>query len=255
MDDHRSGADEVWRLLEYGRADDRTTVPIDVTVTLRLDDGRVSGLAGCNRYTGSAFVDGGHIALGPLAMTLRMCLPEVMEIERAYVTLLEVVDSIAIVEGRLVMSARGDPVLVFGHIAFRVSGTWLLDSYNNGRQAMVSVLPDTEVTAAFDDVGTVTGSSGCNRYRATFRAVDGEMTFGPPVGTRMMCEEPSGVMDQERRYLEALTEVTRYEFDDDGTMRCLDSEGAHLLRYTPTSSDPRGASSPIDQAGGFIPIG
>lgn len=233
MDAHGSGADEAWRLLEYGSADDRTTVPIDVTVTIRLDEGRVNGLAGCNRYTGSALIDEGHIAMGPLAMTMRMCPPEVMKVERDYVALLDVVDSMAVVEGRLVMSAGGDPVLVFERVGFHVPGTWRLDSYNNGRQAMVSVQPDTEITAVFDDEGTVTGSSGCNRYRAEYRAAAGMMAVGPPVGTRMMCQEPSGVMDQERRYLEALSEISRYEFDDDGAMRCLDKDGTHLLRYAP----------------------
>lgn len=233
MDDHRSGADEVWRLREYGREDVRTTVPIDVMVTIRFDDGRVSGLAGCNRYTGSALIDAGHIAMGPLAMTMRMCRPQVMEVERDYVALLDAVDSVSLLEGRLLMSAGGDSVLIFDRVGFAVTGAWRLDSYNNGKLAMVSVDPDTEITAFFDDGGVLTGSSGCNRYRAAYRAADGVMAVEPPAGTRMMCHEPSGVMDQERRYLDALSEISRYEFDDDGTMRCLDTKGAGLLRFSP----------------------
>ncbi len=232
MDVHVSAADEVWRLLEYGSANDRTTVPIDVTVTLRLEDGRVSGLAGCNRYSGSVLVDEGRIAIGPLAMTMRMCEPEVMEVERDYASLLDGVDSMALVEGHLVMSAGDDPILLFERVGFSLPGAWRLDSYNNGRQAMVSVLTGTEITAIFDEEGTLAGSSGCNRYRAEYSAADGAMGVGLPAGTRKMCGEPPGIMDQESRYLGLLPEIARYEFEDDGTMRCLDTEGLNLLRFS-----------------------
>lgn len=36
-------------------------------------EGRVTGSSGCNRYTGSAQVDAGRLAVGPLASTMMAC--------------------------------------------------------------------------------------------------------------------------------------------------------------------------------------
>ena len=43
-----------------------------------------------------------------------------------------------------------------------------MTAYNNGKQAVVSGLADTEVTALFGEDGTLSGSAGCNRYNAPF---------------------------------------------------------------------------------------
>ena len=53
-----------------------------------------------------------------------------------------------------------------------VGPTWLMTRYNNGKQAVVSGVADTEVTALFGEDGTLSGSAGCNRYNAPFE-VDG----------------------------------------------------------------------------------
>ena len=52
-------------------------------------DGRVSGHAGCNRFTGGYTEDGGNLSFGLLAMTQMMCTPADMERERAFSQLLE----------------------------------------------------------------------------------------------------------------------------------------------------------------------
>lgn len=53
----------------------------------------------------------------------------------------------------------------------------------------------------------------------------------PPIGTRRMCAEPEGVMLQERRYLEVLTEVKSYSFSDNGVLELFDAAGARLLQF------------------------
>ena len=51
-------------------------------------DGRVSGHAGCNRFTGGYTEDGGNLSFGLLAMTQMMCAPADMERERTFSQLL-----------------------------------------------------------------------------------------------------------------------------------------------------------------------
>ncbi len=53
-------------------------------------EGRVSGMSGCNRFTGDFVADDdGGFALGPLAMTRRACPPPRMAFETGFVAALE----------------------------------------------------------------------------------------------------------------------------------------------------------------------
>lgn len=48
------------------------------------DDMRVSGQAGCNRYTADFTVEGDEIRFGPAAMTRKMCVPALMDQEARF---------------------------------------------------------------------------------------------------------------------------------------------------------------------------
>lgn len=83
------------------------------TVTLRLGaDGRLSGHAGCNGYTGSYTIEGdrfrpvavastaaGTLAIGPLASTRRACAPALMAEEQRFLALLERANGVAMAAG------------------------------------------------------------------------------------------------------------------------------------------------------------
>jgi heat shock protein HslJ len=47
-------------------------------------------------------------------------------------------------------------------------GSWKATAFLQG-SAVASPLRGTEVTALFDERGTLSGSAGCNAYRATYR--------------------------------------------------------------------------------------
>lgn len=82
---------------------------IDTTeTTLELDaDGRASGSAGCNRYTGSySFVDG-ELSFGPLAATRMMCPDEMMAQEDGFLGALGAVDRVAIAGPELLIWVTG----------------------------------------------------------------------------------------------------------------------------------------------------
>lgn len=87
-------------------------------------------------------------------------------------------------------------------------------------------------TATFAD-GTVAGSSGCNRYTASY-TVDGDaLTLGPIASTRMACQPPADAV--EHAYFAALEQVAGWRLDGD-ELALLDADGDELLRYAPGSA-------------------
>jgi len=82
--------------------------------------------------------------------------------------------------------------------------SWVLSSFNDGSGAFANLISDTEITAEFGADGSLTGSAGCNTYNASYEIEGGNINIGPSVTTRMMCQEPEGVMEQECAYLAAL---------------------------------------------------
>lgn len=88
--------------------------PPAAEITLRLGaDGRLSGQAGCNGYTGSYTIDGDRfqpvavastaagstLAVGPLASTRKACAPAVMAEEQRFLALLERANGVAMGDG------------------------------------------------------------------------------------------------------------------------------------------------------------
>ncbi len=70
----------------------------------------------------------------------------------------------------------------------------------------------TEITALFEG-GTVSGSSGCNTYSASYQLNGNNITVSPATGSQIMCEED--IMQQEARYLTALAGADSYQVTPD----------------------------------------
>jgi heat shock protein HslJ len=85
----------------------------------------------------------------------------------------------------------------------------------------------TPPSATFAE-GTVGGSTGCNRFTASY-TVDGDsLRIGAVASTRMACRPPADAV--ERVYLAALARVAGWR-SDDAELVLLDEDGAELLRY------------------------
>lgn len=94
-----------------------------------------------------------------------------------------------------------------------LSGTsWRVTAYNNGEEAVASVLEGTVLTASFAAEGTVSGSGGCKVFSGPFTANGGTVTVGPLAATQRACLEPD-VMDQEQRLLAALESAATYSIE------------------------------------------
>jgi heat shock protein HslJ len=89
-------------------------------------------------------------------------------------------------------------------------------------------LPGAEITL---DVSaeTVGGYSGCNWYGGGADAEGGRFSVGDIEATARACAE-TGLMDQEREYLELLTEASSYEVRGD-TLRLANAAGQTLLTF------------------------
>lgn len=103
--------------------------------------------------------------------------------------------------------------------------SWEVISYNNGRQAVVSLLTGTDISLIFGIDGQVSGNAGCNTYSGSYQVGDKALKVGPLAGTRMFCDKPAGVMDQEKQYLTALQNAAAFDIAGD-TLTIRDGGGA-----------------------------
>lgn len=74
--------------------------------TLRFgSNGAASGRGGCNHFTGSFTVSGGELRFGPLAATMKACIPAVADQEQKYFAALSAVRAARIESGVLILAA------------------------------------------------------------------------------------------------------------------------------------------------------
>ena len=191
-----------------------------------FEDGTVAGSTGCNRFTASYTQDGTALEIGTPVTTRKACPPPADATERAYLAALERVagwrregDELTLVDGdgkELLRFREASPV-----------GAWKATMVRQ-RDAVASPLPETEITAEFGDDGTLTGSSGCNTYRATYSTDGARITIGEPVATDMACAAP--ILEQEQAYLSALPLAASWSVEGP-TLSLLTAEDTFVATY------------------------
>ena len=198
-----------WRLAALpGWAMDRA-----VPVTLHVDGARAFGSDGCNRYIASITVGQADLRFaGRPAGTLMACPDEVQRRADAYRRALSDVRRYRVRDAgpdrRLeLLDAEGRVLAAFAAQSQSLAGMqWDVTAVNDGRGAVVSLVPGTRVTLSFDDQGRVSGSTGCNRFSARYEQSPAGVQIASPASTRMACPRP-GVMAQEQAVLRALSAV------------------------------------------------
>ena len=179
-------------------------------------DGMMSGNSGCNHYNVAYEVDGNSISIGTAMSTMMACDEASMAVENAYLSALESAASYQIDGDTLTLAdAGGTDVATFSAAKqVALAGTsWAVRAYNNGKQAVTTLIIGTEMTAIFGEDGALSGSAGCNTYNAPYQTDGDSITIGPAASTRMMCAEPEGIMEQETQYLAALSTAATYKID------------------------------------------
>jgi putative lipoprotein len=108
-----------------------------------------------------------------------------------------------------------------------IGTSWLAEDIG-GRD----VMDRAQTTISFEPEGRVAGSGGCNRYFGAVTIKGDAITFGKKLGATMMACVPA-LMDQERKFFDALAATRSYRFDDPGhKLVFLGEDGALLVRFS-----------------------
>lgn len=79
-----------WRVTGFNNGRQAVVGPeADSALTLRFDDGEISGDSGCNRFNGSYTIEGDRISMGPLMSTRRLCPEPLMDQEQLFLAALQ----------------------------------------------------------------------------------------------------------------------------------------------------------------------
>jgi heat shock protein HslJ len=180
--------------------------------TLRFEGDRATGGDGCNRYSTGFTAANGKLAFGPQRTTTQMACPEPAgQLARSFNGVLDDARGYRIEAGSLLLlNASGATLATLAPQPQTLAGTaWRVDSYNNGREAVVSVIAGTQLTLDFLADGGLRGSAGCNNFNGRFTVTDGRLSIGQVASTRMACLQPDGIQAQEAAFLAALQSATR----------------------------------------------
>lgn len=224
----------------------------EITATFG-DNGSITGTAGCNNYAGSYEVEDNRISISPLATTMMFCgEPEgIMDQESAYTAAIESASTFQVEGETLTLyNAEGTRMAAFRvrQPAELTGATWQLTGYNNGKNAVVSVLGGTAITAVFGEDGRVSGSAGCNNYFASYEIDAASISIGPAASTRKMCAQPEGIMEQESAYLAALETAATYQIQGDSLeLRAVDGALVASFLAGVEASVPAGGDCPSQE--------
>lgn len=225
-----------WALVSYaqGANGPATKVPSSVTATATFDEKQVSGKNGCNTYSGAYSVNGDQIRFTDVATTLIGCTGAAARVEAVFTTVLASAQTFTVDDTSLTIVGEGDNGSI-ASLTFKpataasLTGTkWTATGINNGKQAVSSLVADTNVTAEFGDDGTIAGNAGCNNYNGPYTVDGKDLSFGELATTKKLCED--AVNSQETAYLNALKATTTFTIRG-GTLELRDDEGALQVSY------------------------
>lgn len=203
-------ADTAWTVDQLG--DESGPALQTLTLTFAGSDG-ISGHDGCNAFSGGVSLRFPTIHIADKLTGTMMACPDAVETRaRTYRAALLQATRYHMGHATLELTDEAGQVLVtLTPASTSLAGIgWDAISYNNGKQAVVSLMIGTRISAWFGEDGRVTGHAGCNAYFAGYTVADKTITIHQPGSTRRACAEPAGVMEQETLYLQALATATQY---------------------------------------------
>jgi len=206
---------------------------ISKNVTAEFESDRISGNGGVNQYSGPYSTEPGNaIKIGEVASTMMAGPPDVSAQEQAYFSALAKATRYVVTADSLKLQDENANVLV-SYVPLKetpLTGTeWECIAYNNGRQALVSLIATSQITATFSEDEKLSGNASVNTYNTTYSADQGEIKIDGPIATTMMAGPPE-LMTQEQEYLAALPKATRYKITGD-KLDLRDDEGAAIAMY------------------------
>ena len=119
-----------------------------------------------------------------------------------------------VVSGRAFRGCGGEPE------ALLTGGEWVVVDIGG------TLIDRSRATLDFGVDGRLAGRASCNAYTATYRLTGESLTIGAAATTMMSCA-PS-LMDQERRFMEILQRVQRFDIGDTGALVLHDDLGRKI---------------------------
>ena len=227
-----------WVLNSYNDNNAIVSVIAGTEITLSFDEeGRIAGSAGVNSYFTSYEVSGNALTFGTIGTTMMAGPEDAMKQESTFLKLLSETTAFSGVGDELKLwDANGTVLLVFTKVVppapeSLTGTTWILDSYNGGNGAIVSVITGTEISLSLNKDNEISGSAGCNTYFGSYETDGAALSFGMIGATLMFCDEPKGTMEQETAYLNLLEIAAYYGITGDQLV-VEDAEGTVILTFT-----------------------
>ena len=188
----------------------------------------MSGSDGCNRFTSSYTATEGRLTVAPgMGGTMMACPEPVMALASNFTSSLAQVTAYVMTDDMLTLkNAEGSTVLTLTLDQQTLSdSSWQVTGYNNGAEALVSLMTDTTISLQFSATDTVSGRAGCNTFTGTYTSTDGTVTITGLASTQIMCIKPEGIMDQEAQFVAALQKASVYSIEN-GALVMRDESGA-----------------------------
>ncbi len=192
---------------------------------------------GCNNISATYTLDENDITFGMGISTQKSC-SEAMSAQEAgiqsglYSTISYAVDG----DNLIMTDATGTVMMQFSAVDDEplTDTLWQATSLNDGTGGVISVLPETTVTAVFNTDNTLSGNASCNIYNTTYQADGNNLQVDPSIiTTRRACVEP--ITAQEGMYLTALSNSVMSKIAGN-KLELRDADGGLMLSYTAVSA-------------------
>lgn len=185
--------------------------------------------------------DGSNLTIA--ASTMMACEEPVMAQANTFMTALTSATTFSVADGEPDLGDGSQTLATFSAGLSDLADTaWDVVNYNNGREAVVTLLLDTEITAYFGADSMVTGNAGCNQYFAEYSTDGDTISIGMAGSSMRFCPEPEGVMEQESEYLAALQSAATYSISGDMLQMRTDRRPTGRCDDPPRHHRPAGAS-------------
>jgi heat shock protein HslJ len=241
-----------WLVESYRGGDGQPATPVEGSkLTAQFQPGRIiTGSAGCNDFTAGYTWDAGELTVSHAAATRNACPKPLTEQEEAYLSALHHAAGFTRNDQGLVLEdLRGAPVVTFRREPPPVltGPVWRMTAYNDNRGGFPSARRDVSVTAVFGADGQLTGSGGCNDYRAKYRQDGNDLTLSPII---LLTKKPCAgeIRDQERTFLAMLQSANRVEAE--GSQLLLTRQGGtRIAVFAPEPAPGAPAGGQAAEAG------
>lgn len=134
----------------------------------------------------------------------------------------------AIIAGALTLAACSG-----GNDSAALQGTWNIETMTGIDNVKAAW---KQPSISFDTAESIySGVAGANLLNGGYKAKDGSISFGDAAMTRMMADSITMVI--ERRYVELLSEVNKYQFGEDGCLILSNEDGSQSITLSKQSEE------------------